>query len=59
MNTGRPSLAFLRDRFAELVTAGSTVEAAAKAVHVHRATAYRWCEQIGLPTRPYRRTAEK
>jgi transposase len=59
MNTGRPRLAFLRDRFAELVGAGSTVEAAAKAVRVHRATAYRWCEQIGLHKRPYRRMAEK
>jgi len=56
MNTGRPRLAFLRDRFAELVTAGSTVEAAAKALRVHRATAYRWCDQIGLHRRPYRRT---
>ena len=54
MNTGRPRLAFLRDRFAELVAAGSTVEAAAKAVRVHRATAYRWCAQMGLPQRAYR-----
>ena len=54
MNTGRPRLAFLRDRFAELVAAGSTVEAAAKAVRVHRATAYRWCAQMGLPKRTYR-----
>ena len=54
MNTGRPRLAFLRDRFAELVAAGSTVEAAAKAVRVHRATAYRWCAQMGLPKRVYR-----
>ena len=59
MNTGRPRLAFLRDRFAELVAAGWTVEAAAKAVRIHRATAYRWCEQIGLRKRPYRRMAEK
>ena len=56
MNTGRPRLAFLRDKFAELVAAGSTVEAAAKAVRVHRATAYRWCAQIGLHRRAYRRT---
>jgi hypothetical protein len=54
MNTGRPRLAFLRDRFAELLAAGSTVEAAVKAVRVHRATAYRWCAQIGLPKRAYR-----
>lgn len=54
MNTGRPRLAFLRDRFAELVGAGSTVEEAAKAVRVHRATAYRWCRQMGLPKRAYR-----
>ncbi len=59
MNTGRPSLAFLRDRFAELVAAGSTVETAAKAVRVHRATAYRWCDQMGLRRRPYRRVAKK
>ena len=56
MNTGRPRLAFFREKFAELVGAGSTVEAAAKAVRVHRATAYRWCAQIGLHRRPYRRT---
>jgi hypothetical protein len=56
MSTGRPRLTFLRDRFAELVAAGSTVGAAAKAVRVHRATAYRWCDQIGLHRRPYRRT---
>ena len=59
MKTGRPKLTFFREKFAELVAAGSTVEAAAKAVRVHRATAYRWCEQIGLRKRPYRRTAEK
>jgi len=38
------------------VAAGSTVEAAAKAVRIHRATAYRWCDQIGLHRRPYRRS---
>ena len=59
MKTGRPRLAFLRDRFAELVEAGSTVESAAKAVRIHRATAYRWCDQMGLQKRPYRRTAKK
>lgn len=59
MKTGRPRLAFLRDRFAELVAAGSTVEAAAKTVRVHRATAYRWCAQMGLQKRSYRRTAKK
>ena len=59
MNTGRPRLAFLRDKFAELVGAGSTVEAAAKALRIHRATAYRWCDQIGLQKRSYRRTAMK
>ena len=56
MTTGRPKLTFFREKFAELVAAGWTVEAAAKAVRVHRATAYRWCEQIGLRKRPYRRT---
>jgi hypothetical protein len=59
MNTGRPRLAFLRDKFAELVAAGSTVQAAAKALRIHRATAYRWCDQIGLQKRSYRRTAMK
>ena len=54
MNTGRPRLAFLRDKFAELVADGWTVEAAAKAVRIHRATAYRWCDQMGLPKRVYR-----
>ena len=59
MNTGRPRLAFLRDKFAELVAAGSTVQAAAKALRIHRATAYRWCDQIALQKRSYRRTAMK
>lgn len=54
MKTGRPRLTFFREKFAELVAAGSTVEAAAKAVRVHRATAYRWRDQIGLPKRAYR-----
>ena len=59
METGRPRLAFLRDKFAELVAAGSTVEAAAKALRIHRATAYRWCDQMGLQKRSYRRAAMK
>ena len=59
MKTGRPRLAFFREKFAELVAAGSTVEAAAKALRVHRATAYRWCAQMGLPKRSYRKTAKK
>jgi hypothetical protein len=42
---------FFREKFAELVAAGWTVEAAAKAVRIHRATAYRWCAQMGLPLR--------
>ena len=54
MKTGRPRLTFFREKFAELVVAGSTVEAAAKAVRIHRATGYRWCDQIGLPKRVYR-----
>jgi transposase len=54
MKTGRPKLTFFREKFAELVAAGSTVEAAAKTVRVHRATAYRWCAQMGLPKRAYR-----
>jgi transposase len=57
MKTGRPRLTFFRERFAELVATGSTVEAAAKAVRIHRATAYRWCDQMGLHRRPYRRAA--
>jgi len=56
MNTGRPRLAFLRNKFAELLAAGSTMEAAAKALRIHRATAYRWSEQMGIRKRPYRRT---
>ena len=59
MKTGRPRLTFFREKFAELVAAGWTVEAAAKAVRVHRATAYRWCDQMGLRKRSYRRTAKK
>ena len=59
MNTGRPRLAFLRDKFVELVAAGSTVQAAAKALRIHRATAYRWCDQMGLNKRSYRSTAKK
>jgi transposase len=59
MKTGRPRLTFFREKFAELVAAGWTVKAAAKAVRIHRATAYRWCAQIGLPKRSYRRTAKK
>lgn len=59
MKTGRPRLAFFREKFAELVVAGWTVEAAAKAVRIHRATAYRWCDQIGLQRRSYHRTAKK
>ena len=35
------------------------VEAAAKAVRIHRATAYRWCDQMGLHKRSYRRTEKK
>jgi transposase len=58
VETGRPRLTFLREKFAELVAAGWTVEAAAKAVRIHRATAYRWCDQMGLPKRAYRRTAK-
>ena len=54
MTTGRPKLTFFREKFAELVAGGSTVEAAAKAVRIHRATAYRWCHQMGLPKRAYR-----
>jgi hypothetical protein len=54
MKTGRPIPTFFREKFAELVAAGSTVEAAAKALRIHRATAYRWCDQMGLPKRPYR-----
>jgi hypothetical protein len=54
MKTGRPKLAFLRDKFAELVAAGWTIEVAANAVRIHRATAYRWCHQMGLPKRAYR-----
>jgi hypothetical protein len=54
MKTGRPRLKFFREKFAELVATGWTVEAAAKALRVHRATAYRWCDQMGLPKRAYR-----
>jgi transposase len=59
MKTGRPRLTFFRQKFAELLAAGSTVEAAAKAVRIHRATAYRWCDQMGLRKRSYRNTAKK
>ena len=59
MKTGRPRLTFFREKFAELVAAGWTVEAAAKAVRIHRATAYRWCDQMGLPKRCYRKAAQK
>lgn len=60
MKTGRPKLLTLfREKFAELVAAGSTVEAAAKAVRIHRATGYRWCDQMGLHKRPYGRTEKK
>jgi len=59
MKTGRPRLTPLREKFAELVAAGSTVEAAAKAVRIHRATAYRWRDQMGLPKRCYRNAAKK
>ena len=55
MKTGRPKLTFFREKFAELVAAGSTVEAAAKVVRIHRATAYRWCHEMGLPKRPHQR----
>jgi transposase len=58
VETGRPRLTFFREKFAELV-AGWTVEAAAKAVRIHRATAYRWCAQMGLPKRGYRKAAKK
>lgn len=54
MNTGRPRLTFFREKFVELVAAGWTIEAAAKAVRIHRATAYRWCHEMGLPKRAYR-----
>ena len=54
MITGRPRLTFFREKFAELVATGWTVEAAAKAVRIHRATAYRWRDQMGLPKRAYR-----
>jgi transposase len=54
MKTGRPRLAFFREKFAELVVAGSTVKAAAKVVRIHRATGYRWCDQMGLSKRAYR-----
>lgn len=53
MKTGRPRLNFFRQKFAELVAAGWTVEAAAKALRIHRATGYRWCDQMGLPKRAY------
>jgi transposase len=56
---GRPRLTFLREKFAELVAAGWTAEAAAKAVRIHRATAYRWCDQMRLPKRSYRKAAKK
>lgn len=59
MKTGRPRLTLFRQKFAELVEAGSTVEAAAKALRIDRATGYRWCDQMGLPKRAYRRTAKK
>ena len=59
METGRPRLTFFREKFAELVAAGWTVEAAAKAVRIHRATAYRWCDQMGLPKRCYRKAPKK
>jgi transposase len=54
MNTGRPRLAFFREKFAELMAEGLTIKAAAKAVRIHRATAYRWCDQMALPRRAYR-----
>ena len=57
MKTGRPRLAFLREKFVELVAAGWTIEAAANAVRIHRATGYRWCDQMGLQKRSYRRIA--
>lgn len=60
MKTGRPRLrTFFREKFADLVAAGWTVEVAAKAMRIHRATAYRWCDQMGLQKRSYRRTAKK
>ena len=59
METGRPRLTFFREKFAELVAGGWTVKAAAKAVRIHRATAYRWCDQMGLPKRCYRKAAKK
>ena len=59
METGRPRLTFFREKFAELLAAGWTVEAAAKAVRIHRATGYRWCDQMGLPKRCYRKAAKK
>jgi transposase len=58
MKTGRPKLTFFREKFAELIATGSTVEAAAKAVRIHRATGYRWCDQMGLPKRAYRQAME-
>jgi hypothetical protein len=59
MMTGRPRLTLFREKFAELVAVGLTVEAAAKAVRIHRATAYRWCDEMGLHRRSYRRTEKK
>jgi transposase len=59
VETGRPRLTFLREKFAELVAAGRTVEAAAKAVRIHRATGYRWCDQMRLHKRSYRHRAKK
>jgi hypothetical protein len=59
MKTGRPRLTFFRQKFRELLAEGSTVEAAAKAVRIHRATAYRWCDQMGLHKRSYRKAEKK
>ena len=60
MKTGRPKLrAFFREKFAELVAAGSPVGEAAKAVRIHRATAYRWCDQMGLHKRLLRQDGEE
>ena len=59
VKTGRPRLTFFRDKFVELVAAGWTIKAAAKAVRIHRATAYRWSDQMGLPKRSYRKAVKK
>ena len=55
MKTGRPKLTFFREKFAELIAAGSTVEVAAKAARIHRATGYRWCGEMAMPKRTYRK----